>query len=68
MVILLIQIYTNNIIFGSTDETLCKEFVDIMKSEFEMSMIGQHNFVLSIQVKQAKTDTFIYQEKYTREF
>ena len=39
--ILVVQIYVNEIIFGSTKEILCTEFSDIMKSEFEMSFMGE---------------------------
>ena len=38
--ILLIQIYVDDIIFGATNELLCKEFSSIMQNEFEMSMMG----------------------------
>jgi hypothetical protein len=61
------QIYVDDIIFGSTKPSLCKEFGDIMAKEFEMSMIGELNFFLSFQVKQLKEGTFIHQEKYTRD-
>ena len=37
--ILIVQIYINDIIFGSTNEMLCKDFESCMKKEFEMSMI-----------------------------
>ena len=38
--ILLIQIYVDDIIFGSTNKDLCEEFSNIMQKEFEMSMMG----------------------------
>ena len=57
------QIYVDDIIFGSTNPTLCKEFRDMMAREFEMSMIGELNFFLGFQVKQLKEGTFIHQEK-----
>ncbi|KAI3819454.1 hypothetical protein L1987_13290 [Smallanthus sonchifolius] len=34
--ILLVQVYINGIIFGSTNEGMCKEFEQVMKSKFEM--------------------------------
>ena len=43
--ILLIQIYVNDIIFGSTNEKLCEEFSNIMKEEIEMSMMGEPIFL-----------------------
>ena len=39
--ILVVQIYVDDIIFGSTKEILCTEFFDIIKSEFEMSLMGE---------------------------
>ena len=39
--ILLVQIYVDDIIFGSTNEFLCREFSKLMQSEFEMSLLGE---------------------------
>ena len=44
--ILVIQIYIDNIIFGSTNENLCQEFVKLVQGEFEMSMMGELTFFL----------------------
>jgi len=44
--LILLQIYVDDIIFGSTYESLCKEFFGLMKSEFEMSMMGKLNIFL----------------------
>ena len=52
------QIYVVDIIFGSTNHTLCKEFGEMMAREFEMSMIGELNFFLGFQIKQLKEGTF----------
>ncbi|KAG8637989.1 hypothetical protein MANES_15G181280v8 [Manihot esculenta] len=38
-----------------------------MKSEFEMSMMGELKFFLGLQIKQAKDSIFINQAKYTKE-
>ena len=61
------QIYVDNIIFGSTNDSLSHEFATMMSREFEMSMIGELNFFLGFQVKQLKEGTFIHQEKYTKD-
>ncbi|KAK6158602.1 hypothetical protein DH2020_005916 [Rehmannia glutinosa] len=37
---LLVQIYVDDIIFGATNESLCKKFSKLMQGEFEMSMMG----------------------------
>ena len=39
--ILVVQIYVDDIIFGSIKKILCTEFSNIMKSEFEMSLMGE---------------------------
>jgi len=44
--IILVQVYVDDIIFGSTNEVLCEAFVNDMKSEFEMSMMGELNYFL----------------------
>ena len=49
--ILLVQVYVDDIIFGSTNESLCKYFSKLMQGEFEMSMMGELNFFLGLQIK-----------------
>ena len=39
--ILIVQIYVDDIIFGSANELLCKEFSSCMSKEFEMSMMRE---------------------------
>jgi isopentenyldiphosphate isomerase len=39
----------------------------MMENEFHMSMMGELNFFLGIQVKQMKQGTFIHQAKYTKD-
>ena len=46
--ILIVQIYVDDIIFGSTNEKLCKEFESYMQNEFEMSMMGELNYFLGL--------------------
>ena len=65
--ILLVQIYVDDIIFGSSDSALAEEFSILMSSEFEMSMMGELNFFLGLQIKQTPEGIFINQAKYTRE-
>ena len=64
---ILVQVYVDDIIFGSNNEELCETFVEIMKSEFEMSMIGELNFFLGLQVKQLKDGIFLNQAKYCKD-
>ncbi|KAK6137870.1 hypothetical protein DH2020_028378 [Rehmannia glutinosa] len=62
---LLVQIYVDDIIFGATNESLCKKFSKLMQGEFEMSLIGELNFFLGLQIKQCQEG--ISQSKYTKE-
>jgi len=55
--ILVLQIYIDDIIFGSTNASLCKEFSKLMQDEFEMSMMGELKFFLGIQINQCKVMT-----------
>jgi hypothetical protein len=41
-------------------------FLEMMESEFQMSMMGELIFFLGIQLKQTKQGTFIYQGKYPK--
>ncbi|KAK9011528.1 hypothetical protein V6N11_044376 [Hibiscus sabdariffa] len=65
--ILVVQIYVDDIIFGSTNELLCQDFAKLMQGEFEMSMMGELSFFLGLQIKQRKDDIFINQAKYIKE-
>jgi hypothetical protein len=61
------QIYVDNIIFGSTNESTCEEFSRIMTQKFEMSMMGELKYFLGFQVKQLQEGTFLSQTKYTQD-
>ncbi|GKA69670.1 retrovirus-related pol polyprotein from transposon TNT 1-94 [Tanacetum coccineum] len=65
--ILLVQIYIDDIIFGSTNPKLSKRFEKLMQSKFEMSMIGELKFFLGIQIHQSLCGIFINQAKYAQE-
>jgi len=65
--ILVVQIYVDDIIFGSTNASLCKEFSKLMQDEFEMSMMGELKFFHGIQVNQFKEGVYVHQTKYTKE-
>ncbi|GKA00814.1 retrovirus-related pol polyprotein from transposon TNT 1-94 [Tanacetum coccineum] len=65
--ILLVQIYVDDIIFGSTNPKLSKRFEKLMHNKFEMSMIGDLKFCLGIQIHQSPHGIFINQAKYAQE-
>ncbi|GJT21536.1 retrovirus-related pol polyprotein from transposon TNT 1-94 [Tanacetum coccineum] len=46
--LIIVQIYVDDIIFGSTCQNLCDDFAKIMHDEFEMSMMGELNFFLGL--------------------
>ncbi|GJS92640.1 putative ribonuclease H-like domain-containing protein [Tanacetum coccineum] len=50
--IILVQVYVDDIIFGSTRQDWSDEFESLMQSEFEMSSMGQLTFFLGLQVDQ----------------
>nr|GEZ93819.1 hypothetical protein [Tanacetum cinerariifolium] len=62
--IMLIQIYVDDIIFGSTIPKYCTKFSDLMVKHFEMSMMGEMKFFLGLQVNQFSNGIFINQFKY----
>ncbi|CAM8910665.1 unnamed protein product [Rhodiola kirilowii] len=64
---LVVQVYVDDIIFGSTNNSLVKKFTKLMENEFEMSMVGELKFFLGLQVAQGKDGTRIHQQKYLRE-
>ncbi|KAL8120307.1 hypothetical protein AgCh_017465 [Apium graveolens] len=64
--LLLVQIYVDDIIFGSINDRLCKKFVKLMQSRYQMSMMGELNYFLGLQVKQNEEGTFICQYMYTK--
>ncbi|GJW84955.1 putative ribonuclease H-like domain-containing protein [Tanacetum coccineum] len=65
--IMLVQVYVDDIIFGSTKKSWCDEFEALMKSRFQMSSMGELTFFLGLQVKQNKEGIFISQDKYVAE-
>ncbi|GJT57786.1 putative ribonuclease H-like domain-containing protein [Tanacetum coccineum] len=61
--ILLVQVYVDDIIFGSTKKSLCTEFEKMMHKKFQMSSMGELAFFLGLQVKQKDDGIFISQDK-----
>ncbi|GJU82447.1 retrovirus-related pol polyprotein from transposon TNT 1-94 [Tanacetum coccineum] len=65
--LIIVQIYVDDIIFGSTCQDMCDEFSKIMHDEFEISMMGKLNFFLGLQIKQMEDGIFFNQSKYIKE-
>nr|GFA89581.1 putative ribonuclease H-like domain-containing protein [Tanacetum cinerariifolium] len=62
-----VQVYVDDIIFGSTNKELCKAFEKLMNDKFQMSSMGELTFFLGLQVKQKDDGIFISQDKYVAE-
>ena len=60
------QVYVEDIIFGSTKDELTHGFSKLMPVEFEMSMIGELNHFLGLQIRQQESSIFISQSKYAK--
>ncbi|GJU01735.1 retrovirus-related pol polyprotein from transposon TNT 1-94 [Tanacetum coccineum] len=65
--LIIVQIYVDDIIFGLTCQDMCDEFAKIMHDEFKMSMMGELNFFLGLQIKQMEDGIFFNQSKYIKE-
>ncbi|GJR85819.1 ribonuclease H-like domain-containing protein, partial [Tanacetum coccineum] len=65
--IILVQVYVDDIIYGSTKKAWCDEFEVLMKGEFKMSAMGELTFFLGLQVKQKPDGIFISQDKYVQD-
>ncbi|GJT69987.1 putative ribonuclease H-like domain-containing protein [Tanacetum coccineum] len=55
--ILLVQIYVDDIIFGSTKKELCTEFKTLMQKKFQMSSMGELTFFLGLQIASTPMET-----------
>jgi hypothetical protein len=62
--ILIVQVYVDDIVFGGS---LVAMFAEDMSREFEMSMMGELQLFLGLQIKQSKEGTFVHQAKYTKD-
>ncbi|GKA57914.1 putative ribonuclease H-like domain-containing protein [Tanacetum coccineum] len=65
--IMLVQVYVDDIIFGSTKTSMVKDFEDLMQKEFKMSSMGELTFFLGLQVKQTTAGIFLSQDKYVKD-
>jgi hypothetical protein len=65
--ILIVQVYVDDIVFGGSSHSFVARFTEDMSKEFEMSIMGELQFFLGLQIKQAKEGTFVHQAKYTKD-
>ena len=64
---IIIEVYVDDIIFGSDDDRLSQQFAKDMQKEFEMSLLGELKFFLGLQISQQNNGIFISQSKYIKE-
>ena len=60
------EVYVDDIIFRSTKDELAQNFSKLMQAEFKMSMIGELNQFLGLQIRQQESSIFISQSKYAK--
>jgi hypothetical protein len=65
--ILIIEVYVDDIIFGSDDDKMSQKFSKDMQNEFEMSLLGYLYLFLGLQICQSNKGIFISQTKYIKE-
>jgi hypothetical protein len=65
--ILIVQVYMDDIVFGGSSNSFVARFADDMSREFEMSMMGELQFFIGLQIKQSKEGAFLHQAKYTKD-
>jgi hypothetical protein len=64
--ILLIEIYVDDIVFGSTNGRLRQKFAKDMQNEFEMLLLGELSFFLGLQIRQRKRNFYFSNQVYKR--
>jgi hypothetical protein len=47
---IIVEVYVDDIIFGSDDDKMSKDFARMTQQEFEMSLLGELNFFLGLQI------------------
>ncbi|CAL2227894.1 unnamed protein product [Prunus armeniaca] len=60
------NVYVDDIVVGSTSDFHVQEFIHVMTSEFEMSLVGELNYFLGLQIKQSHDGIFVSQSKYAK--
>jgi hypothetical protein len=60
-------VYVDDIVFGGSSNSLVARFADDMSMEFEMTIMGELQFFLGLQIKESKEGTFVHQAKYTKD-
>ena len=48
---LVVQVYVDDILFISTNISMCEDFAKVMQGEFEISHMGELTYFLGLQIK-----------------
>ena len=64
--LIVVQVYVDDIIFGSTKDELAHGFLKLIQVEFEMSRIGELTHFLGLQIRQQDSGIFFSQSKYAK--
>ena len=64
--LIVVQVYVDDIIFGSTKDELAHSFSKLMQVEFEISMIRELTHFLGLQIHQQDSSIFLSQSKYAK--
>nr|GEW28915.1 retrovirus-related Pol polyprotein from transposon TNT 1-94 [Tanacetum cinerariifolium] len=65
--ILFVQVYVDDIIFGSARKQMCTELEKMIHKKFQMSFMGEPPFFVRLQVKQKEDEILISHDKYVNE-
>jgi hypothetical protein len=57
----------DDIVFGGSSNSLVAWFAEDLSREFEMSMMGELQFFLGLQIKQSMEGIIVHQAKYTKD-
>jgi hypothetical protein len=63
---IIIEVYVDDIIFGSDDDRLSQNVAKDMHNEFEMFLLGELTFFSGLQISQLDEGIFIYQTMYVK--
>jgi hypothetical protein len=53
-----VQVYVDDIVFGGSSNSLVVRFAEDMSREFEMSMMGELQFFLGLQINNQRKEHF----------
>eukprot|EP00253_Pinus_taeda_P027069 PITA_27069 len=65
--LLILVVYVDDIIFGSSEEVMSQNFALVMQKEFEMSLLCELTYFLGLQIQQNKDGIFLSQTKYLKQ-